>query len=272
MWLRFPYLYRSKLVYQKRTPYQTLYVYDKGPVRYMRFASDSWQGALDMRNKEKILFPYQRFFLAFQAWKPDVRSFLSLGVGTGTAMRTIRKRYPDARITGVDLDANVLQAAVDYFECPIDDRTILHAMHGRAFLESADDSYDLVFLDAFDAFSIPFSLRTVESFAAIRQLLEENGLLVVNVIGTVKGSRSNEFRAFYKTVRQVFEHVRVLPVSRLHATHQNILLFASRQPLDLQLSSSLERDIRNLLDRIYLFPIPTDDVAVYLDEKDSRMI
>jgi spermidine synthase len=272
MWLGFPYLYRSKLIYQKRTPYQTLYVYDKGSVRYMRFASDSWQGALDMRKKEKILFPYQRFFLAFRAWKSDVRSFLSLGVGTGTAMRTIRNRYPAARMTGVDLDANVLQTAVDYFDCPVDDRTVLYAMHGRAFLESADDSYDLVFLDAFDAYSIPFSLRTVESFAAIRQVLEENGLLVVNVIGTVKGPRSNEFRALYKTVRQVFDHVRVLPVSRLHATDQNILLFASGQPIDELPSSIRERETRNLLNRFYPLPIPTDDVAVYLDDRDSRMV
>lgn len=272
MWIGFPYIFKSKLVYQKRTPFQTIYIYDKGPIRYMRFSSESWQGALDMRNRDKILFPYQRFFLAFQAWLPNVRSFLSLGVGSGTAMRTIRRHYPTARITGVDLDAGVLEAAVKYFDCPADDQTALYAMHGRAFLDSAEETYDLVFLDAFDAYSIPHSMRTVESFAAIRNVLEEKGLLVVNVIGTVKGSHSAPFRSIYKTIRQVFEHVWVLPVSRFASLDQNILLFASRQKLEHDLSGSQDPTVSKLLKRIYKPSVPTDDVSVYLDEPDLRVL
>lgn len=272
MWFGFPHLHKSKLIYQKRTPFQTLYVYEKGPIRYMRFASESWQGALDMRNKDKILFPYQRFFLAFRAWLPDVRSFLSLGVGSGTAMRSVRRHFPVAQMTGVDLDASVLEAAVKYFDCPSDEGTTLHAMHGRAFLDSAEDTYDLVFMDTFDAYSIPHSMRTVESFTAIRQVMEEKGLLVVNVIGTMKGSNSTAFRSVFKTVSQVFDYVWVLPVSRLHAVDQNILLFASRTALNMELAGCLEPRVKKLIRRIYEPMIPTDDVPVFLDEPDRLVL
>ncbi|WP_018131940.1 spermidine synthase [Effusibacillus pohliae] len=262
----FPLLHRTKLIWKRRSPHQTVHVFEKGSVRYMTFASDNWQGALDMRNKERLLFPYQRFFLAYRAWLPQVRSFLSLGVGTGTAIRTIRRHHPDADIIGVDWDANVLQAAVRFFDCPCDERTRLYAMHGRAFLESADRRFDLVFLDVFDSFSIPKSMRSVECFSAIRDVMEENGMLFVNSIGAVRGSRNTGFRTLYKTVCQVFSYVQVLPVSRWTLFEQNILLIARKS-----VSHSVHPDachdpqLKKMLKRLYARPIPTDDVSVYRD-------
>ncbi|MFC4767303.1 spermidine synthase [Effusibacillus consociatus] len=257
---------KTKLIWKKRTPYQTVYVYEKGRVRYMRFASESWQGALDMRNKDRLLFPYQRFFLAYKAWLPEVHSFLALGVGTGTAIRTVRRQHPKAYIAGVDLDASVLQAAVEYFDCPCDDRTQLIAMHGRAFLDAAEQRFDLVFLDAFDSFSIPKSMRTKECFSAIAKVLEENGLLVVNVIGTLCGPWSDSFRTLYKTLRQVFPEVWILPVSRWLYMEQNILLIARKQsdaaqfPID-----PADPEVRKYIERLYTRSIPTEDIPVYQD-------
>ncbi|BCJ85801.1 spermidine synthase [Effusibacillus dendaii] len=262
---------KTRLIWKKRSPIQTVYVYQKGSVRYMRFASESWQGALDMKNKEKLLFPYQRFFLAYRAWMPNVRSFLSLGVGTGTAIRSIRRLHPDARIVGVDLDEAVLEAAVKYFECPCDQQTELHAMHGRAFLESTAERFDLVFLDTYDSFSIPKSMRTVQSFQSIYQVLQENGLLVVNVIGTLKGPMDSPFKTTLKTVQEVFPDVWVLPVSRWSRFEQNILLIArKRKPGDFLSDvpvheDSLSPEVAKLVHQIYSESIPTEDIQAEYD-------
>lgn len=232
----------------------------------MRFASESWQGALDMRNKERLLFPYQRFFLVYRAWLPEVRSFLALGVGTGTALQTIRRRHPDAEIAGVDLDSGVLQAAVEFFDCPTDERTRLYPMHGRAFLESTGQRFDLVFLDAFDSYAIPKSMRSVECFSSISNVMEENGVLIVNVIGAVSGSGSTSFRTLYKTVSRVFSDVRVLPVSRWPFMEQNILLIARNSPAaGMPPGVSADPELRKLLKRMYTRQIPVTDVPVYQD-------
>jgi spermidine synthase len=232
----------------------------------MRFASEGWQGALDKRNPERLLFPYQRYFLVYQAWLDKVDSFLALGVGTGTALRTIRRQHPAAEITGVDLDPVVLQSAVKYFDCPQDDESRLIAMHGRAFLSSDDRKYDLIFHDTYDSQSIPHSMRTLECFSEIRDLLTDDGVLILNVIGARSGPESKPFRALYKTLLHVFTDVWVLPTAAYSWAEQNIVLIARNSVNNwMEPSDHSDPDIRQLLGRLYRKPIPVHDVEAYLD-------
>lgn len=269
MWLGLSTFFPSRLIAKKRSPYQTVYVYEKGTVRYMRFASEGWQGAQDKRNETRLLFPYQRFFLVYKAWLDEVDSFLALGVGTGTALRTIRRQHPAATMTGVDLDSVVLQSAVTYFDCPQDDNSRLMAMHGRAFLEAEDHHYDLVFHDTYDSQSIPHSMRTLECFSEIRDILNDDGLLVINVIGALSGPASKPFCSLYKTILHVFTDVWVLPTQAYTRSEQNILLIARNSVNDWgEPSDRSDPNLRQLLAKLYKKPIPVHDVEVYLDSDD----
>ncbi|WP_369690112.1 spermidine synthase, partial [Effusibacillus lacus] len=135
-----------------------------------------------------------------------------------------------------------------------------------AFLESSRDRYDLIFLDAYDSYSIPKSMRSVECMQQARNLLEENGLLIVNVIGRISGPESGFFRSFYKTIREVFSEVWVLPVTRWTRMEQNILLIARRSVgTQMHPDSKGDKELEKLLRRLYLRTIPTSDVPVCRD-------
>ncbi len=67
-------------------------------------------------------------------------------------------------------------------------------------------------VDAYFSDSIPFHLTTVEFLDLVRSRLNPGGIVVSNVIGSIKGPVSQLFRSLYKTYRSVFPTVLVHPV------------------------------------------------------------
>lgn len=219
--------------YRKESLYQTVRVERRRHVRWLRFDSRGWQGALDLRAPDKILFPYQVGFLLFRCLLPEVRSFLAIGVGTGTALCSVRRMFPEAQVYGVDIDAEVIRAAHQFFQCPDDDRAFYVAMDGRRFVEGeeTDAPFDLVFLDAYADDFLPARLATVEFVRSLKERMTERGVVCVNLIGSLKGNESAEVARAWKTYREVFAHTALVPTRPFLRESQNVLLFAADAPL-----------------------------------------
>ncbi|MCL6548470.1 MAG: spermidine synthase, partial [Alicyclobacillus sp.] len=127
-------------------------VIERRGIRYLRFGKyGGWQGALDLNREDRLVFPYQRAFASVVHTLPEVRRFLALGVGTGTALRTVASRPPAARLYGIDVDEVVLELAVRYFGCPASDETCYWVGDGVSYLFSgrATDLFDLIFVDTY---------------------------------------------------------------------------------------------------------------------------
>jgi hypothetical protein len=91
--------------------------------------------------------------------------------------------------------------------------------------------------DAFNDFSVPYHLTTLEFDQMIASHLTGRGIYMVNIIDGKQGDFS---RAYIKTLGQVFSHVYVAPVGgELGALRrQTIVVLASQQPLDEAISRS----------------------------------
>ncbi len=87
----------------------------------------------------------------------------------------------------VDIDPEVIAIAKRYFQVPEDARMRLVAKDGRRFVQEATDTYDLVFLDAYNSDTIPFHLTTREFYQEIKARLTPGGVVVSNIIGTLRG-------------------------------------------------------------------------------------
>ena len=70
---------------------------------------------------------------------------------------------------------------------------------GRAYLESCQESYDLIVLDAFDGLEIPASLRTRQFYQLTSQRLASGGVVVSNL-----HRRSPSYHRDRKTLAAVF--------------------------------------------------------------------
>ncbi|MCX7569078.1 fused MFS/spermidine synthase [Tumebacillus sp. DT12] len=211
--------------------HQTVHVERRGQVRYLRFDSRGWQGAMHLREPERLLFAYQQAFLLAVCVVPNLRTFLAIGVGTGTALGTMRRLFPTAQLHGVDIDGEVIRVAREYFHAPDDERIEYLAADGRRYLEDATAEFDLVFLDAYADDRIPPRLETIEFVRLLRSRLAEGGAVAVNVIGAVRGRESLYLRRVWRTYRDVFAHVVIIPTTPFPGEPQNMLLIAADAPL-----------------------------------------
>ncbi|HEY7607872.1 MAG TPA: fused MFS/spermidine synthase [Alphaproteobacteria bacterium] len=151
------------------------------------------------------------------------RKVLMLGVAGGVALKQIAAVYPDAEITGVDLDPAVIRVARDYFGLKDQPRIRLVAEDARWFLARSSERYDVICVDLYVTGTIPFFTATTEFFALARERLTDNGMLMINVLSRRRGEE--HIAPFVRTLEAVFPNVYA-------ASFGNYLLIATRQPTD----------------------------------------
>jgi spermidine synthase len=152
------------------------------------------------------------------------RKVLMLGVAGGVSMKQIAAVFPDAEITGVDLDPAVLEIARDYFGLKDHPRVRLVAEDARWFLAQSGERYDVIAIDLYVTGTIPFFTATTEFFALARSRLSENGVLLINVLSRRRGEE--HIAPFVRTLESVFPSVYA-------ASFGNYLLIGTNRPTDL---------------------------------------
>lgn len=201
----------ARVVFQRNTLYHHLRVEDRGDSRFLRF-DDSWQSGMYLDDPVRARFTYTDVMHVGWALNPGARRVLLVGLGGGSIPKRILASYPDVTVDVVELDPVVVDVARRYFALPSDPRLRVYVEDGRRFVRRAPGRYDLVLLDAYYADAIPFHLTTREFLEEVRARLEPGGVVVANVIGALEGPRSALLRAFYRTYREVFGEVYLLPV------------------------------------------------------------
>jgi len=110
----------------------------------------------------------------------EPEKILVLGNGTGTFARQCRSYFPDADITGVEIDQKITDLAGTYFRYPSDKIKTL-TYDGRAYLNASRDDYDVIMVDAYQDITIPFQMSSTEFFTLVKNHLKDNGVMVVNM-------------------------------------------------------------------------------------------
>lgn len=148
---------------------------------------------------------------------------LILGMGTGTYALQCRRYFDMMSVEGVEIDDRITDLARNYFELPEDIHVTTY--DGRAFLNAVDKKYDVIMVDAYQDITIPFQMSSVEFFTLVKEHLNENGVMVVNMNmrGNAQGS-INQYLA--DTISNVFSQVYTVDV--YGSTNRE--LFASDNP------------------------------------------
>ncbi len=131
---------------------------------------------------------------------------LVVGLGSGVGISVLAHHFPEASITVVDIDQTVIDMVVDHYpfiaslqnEQTSDGRPrlILDAADARQYITYEDmrrdplTRYDVVVLDAYTSGStIPSHLMTKEFFVSIAAILNPDGILMSNIIGSYTGKK-----------------------------------------------------------------------------------
>jgi spermidine synthase/MFS family permease len=142
----------------------------------------------------------------------EMREALIVGLAGGTSARQLLDAFPDTHIDGVEIDSAVVEIGKRYFDND-DPRIDPIVMDGRNFLQVTDRKYDLVLMDAYRQPYIPFHLVTREFFELVRDHMNDDAVLAVNV-ASVRGVSRELAQMIYKTMKEVFPTVVLVDATR----------------------------------------------------------
>lgn len=168
---------------------------------------------------------------------------------------------------GVQIDEKITQLSRKYFSLSED--VPVTTYDGRAYLNAMDKKYDVIMVDAYQDITIPFQMSSVEFFTLVKDHLNEDGVMVVNM--NMRGSGDGNINQYLSdTIGQVFDAE--YPVDVANTTNRE--LFASNNPsimenLQANTKQITNADLRNMMETVYADSTPygkgdyilTDDKA-----------
>jgi spermidine synthase len=164
----------------------------------------------------------------------DARTFF-IGGGGYTFPRYLEVLYPDSTLDVAEIDPEVTEVAHELLGLPLDTRIRTYTRDARILITegSIRGPYEIVIGDAFNDYSVPYHLTTLQFNETIDDMLTDDGLYVVNLVdGYLRG---NFLRAYVRTLQHTFEYVTVIPVARgwEETVRTTFVIVASQMPLDL---------------------------------------
>lgn len=257
------------LVYEKETPYSHLDVVDSKQMRSM-YLNGMLHSRMNLDRPEELVVEYTKYFHAGKVFNPDFQKVLFIGGGGFSGPKNFLATYPNTQIDVVEIDPDIISAAKNYFKVSENPRLRIFNEDARSFLANTDEKYDLIILDAFSKYYVPFHLMTLEYFETLEDRLESDGVIVSNLIGTTKGDTSNLVRSVYKTMDQVFPTVYAFKTRGYDSISvQNIMFVTSKSNLNFNDAFEKNQDVpyRNkFLDNYLGSQMETNDVFVLTDQ------
>ena len=154
-------------------------------------------------------------------------NILILGNGTGT-YATLMKNYlkVDCSITAVEIDQKIIDLSYEYFHMSEDINVVCD--DGRNFLTRTKEKYDIVLVDAYSSISAPFQMTTVEFFSLVKDHLNDDGIMMMN-INMVSEAKDSINVALCDTAYSVFNNLYTFKV--LNGSGMEV--FASKNNMDI---------------------------------------
>jgi spermidine synthase len=263
----------AKMLYEKDSLYHHIIVTEEDGLRTLWF-DRLRQSAIDLKDPGRMVFHYTQYLHLAMAFYDNPTRALFVGLGGGSAPRRFHRDYPSLFIDAAELDPEVVNVAKRYFLFEESERLKVQAVDGRIFMHKTPHRYDMIFLDAYHADAIPFHLATREFVQELKRKLTPNGLLVSNIIGSVRGPDSKLLRSILKTLETEFAQTYVFPVVEV----SNIIVIATQQKERLgkqeviRRAQRLEQEqkvhlpIERFAHTYVLDRIPMDDVPILTDD------
>ena len=242
------------LIYEKETLFSHLDVSEFGDNRSL-YLDGMQHSSMNRNDPLDLVIDYTEYFHLGMMFNPDATNVLFVGGGGFTGPKNFLALYPDTKIDVIEIDSDVIDVAKNYFDLPDDSRLQVFNDDARKHLSLFEKKYDLIILDAYASTYVPYHLMTHEFFQTLEQRLEPDGVVISNILGSIEGSRSQIFKAVYKTMKETFPVAYVFPTESNPTNFQNIMTVSSNQPYE--------------FDRLSLFEIAKNNPSNYLVDELS---
>lgn len=142
-----------------------------------------------------------------------------IGGGGYVMPRYIEEFYPEAHVVVSEIDPGVTAVNFDRLELSYETKIVSVNDDARRALFKSDARFDFAFGDAFNDFSIPYHLTTVEFHELLKSRMNEDGIYALNVIDDT--DHGALLASLIRTLGEVWTHVYVAPQADRFLEHRN---------------------------------------------------
>jgi len=186
-------------------------VSEKGGIRSLHIGSDTIQSSMKVADPVELVLSYTRAMMGFLLFHRVPRHFVMIGLGGGSLAKYAYHQHPDARVTVIETNPEVISVARSMFHVPYDDdRMCIITGDGGAYVRAHPAVCDVLMVDAYDSRAQVEALATEDFYREARAALEPDGVLVVNLWST-----DPRFDVYLQRIERAFDgQVICLPAER----------------------------------------------------------
>ncbi|KKP57535.1 MAG: Spermine synthase [Candidatus Moranbacteria bacterium GW2011_GWF1_34_10] len=258
------YFFGKKNFVDINTAYSRIWIYDdfdsktKKEARYLMMNNVMNSGMF--LESDELVFDYLKYYHLAKHFKPDFKKTLMLGGAAYAFPKDFLLKYPEASMDVVEIDPMVTELAKKYFRLADNPQLNIYHEDGRMYLNRTQEKYDVIFGDAFSSYySIPHQLTTQEAVRKNYEILNDDGMVILNIISAIDGEKGKFLRAQYQTYKSIFPQVYLFLVGSATdgGEFQNIMIVALKSNKVASLTSS-DQEINEYLAHLWKKPIPKD--------------
>lgn len=151
-----------------------------------------------------------------------IQQALIIGLGCGDVALEIQKYYPKAKMIGVEIDEQVIEAGQCYFHLALVKNLTIAIEDGIKYVAKLTKQkklkkFDLIIIDAYIGDQIPKGFTTKKFFESLTKLLTHNGVVIYNHLFFKNHKEQGE--KFIKEIEKVFGEITLM------RTRSNLLIF-----------------------------------------------
>jgi len=228
-------------------------------------------------DSDELVFAYSKYFRLDDVFNKNIKKAVVFGGAAYSTPKDYLMRKKDGSVDVVEIDPKTTEIAEKYFRLDTnDERLRIFHEDARMFLNRTGQStekYDVVYNDAFNSScTMPFHMTTREAVAGVYDILNDDGIYILNIVSGVTGENSDFFRAEYKTINEKFAQVYAFPIRAVDLENsgnaQNIVLVATKKKVDMDkiIGDNQNGPVAELLSHMWKYKIETDDLPILTDD------
>lgn len=156
-------------------------VHTCGDRRRLEFQPGMVQSEMLLSRPDHLLLRYARAMMCFTLFVPRPRHILMVGLGGGSLLKFCHRHLPDARITVLELRADVIALRGQFMLPPDDARLRIIETDAVSYIRQHPGCADVLLLDGYDETGLPPALGSARFYADCLRALLPGGVLVANL-------------------------------------------------------------------------------------------
>jgi spermidine synthase len=213
-------------------------------VRSLHLGTSWVQGAMRIAKPDNIELEYIQMMMMWLLFNEHPQHIVQLGLGSAALTKFCYRRLPQARVTAIELNPNVIAMCQAQFALPSnDERLDVREMNAMDFvLDPANrNTVDILQVDLYDEEARGPVLDSPEFYQGCADVLRDGGIMTTNVFG-------DDFSNYDKnlqTMEMVFDAVVWLP--EVHDANIVVIAFKNAPSLDFSVLYERAGEIKKTL-------------------------